>query len=505
MKTHSQRFFSYLKKPLVYLPLALIIIGTGVYAYTSKSSSKNADIFTVTSGEFLQSVAVTGKVVPAENVNLGFETSGRVASVNVTVGQIIRAGQTIAYLSNGDLAATIEQRQAQLQAEEAKLAQLQRGARPEDIQVAETNYRQAKSVVVDAIRDGYSRSDDALRNRIDQLYTDPRGPLPRIMATDDYQLTQSLNDQRLIVGDKLKSWNTSVTNLTVETYDVKYVVEAQANLKFMQNYLNDLTRAVSSFQAGAVSQATIDKYRNDISSARTSINTAVSSLNNAISALQQSSDQLTLKRAGSTKEDIDAQTAQVGSAQAQVSSARASIGKTVISAPFDGVVTKADIKAGEIASPNTPVFSLISASQYQVESYISENDIAKVKVAQTAKVTLDAYGKDVSFDAKVTEVDPAETIIGGISTYKIKLQFVASDERIKSGMTANISIETANKPSTIVIPQEALFLQGGEKTVTVREGDKDVNRKVVTGSINTTGDIEVLSGLSAGDKIVLKK
>lgn len=505
MKSVAHRFLSFIKKPLFYIPAILIIAG-GVYAYVSNSSGGNEEIFTVTSGEFVQSISVTGKVIPAQNVDLGFEQSGRVSYVRVNVGDSVRLGQVIASLSNGDLSATVAQREAQVEAEQARLAEIQRGSRPEDIRLAQNNVTQAKLSMVDAVRDAYTKSDDVLRKNIDQLYTDPRSIRPQIIPSDNYALTESLNEQRLRVGEMLTSWSAEVSTLSADNYSNTNLSKARTNLLTMQKYLDDLSIAVSSYKEGSMTQATIDKYRSDISSARSSISSTVSALNTAESSLRRYEDQLAIEQAGSTAEEINTQLAQVKSAQASLASARASVGKTIITAPFDGVITKSDIKAGEIASPNEPVISIISAAQYQIESFISETDVAKVAAGQDARVTLDAYGKDVYFAAKVSEVDPAETILNGISTYKTKLQFNQSDDRIKSGMTANISIETARKSSSFSIPQEALFLNYGEKSVTVLNADN--TRKtvvVVTGSIGNDGSIEVLSGLNEGDRIVITK
>ena len=211
-----------------------------------------------------------------------------------------------------------------------------------------------------------------------------------------------------------------------------------------------------------------------------------------------------MKKTGSTSEDISAGEARVKSARASLESAKANLAKTVIVAPFDGVVTKMDAKEGQSIVIGTTYASMISASNYEVESYVSESDISKVKTGQNAKITLDTYGKDTIFNAVVSEVDPAETVIDGVTTYRIKLAFNQVDDRIRSGMTANITIETSNVPTSVVIPQEALFLDSGEKMVTVDESGKRINKKVETGGINSSGDIQIISGLRPGDRIVVK-
>lgn len=519
MRHRIKHFLGYFKKKRVYIPATIVAIIAFVVFGTGNGSGKEEKI-TVAPATFVQEVLVTGKVVAAQNVEMGFESSGRVARVNVKVGEQVSEGQVVASLSNGDEASTIQQRQAQVDAEAAKLAELRRGARAEDLIIAEadvtsaqTSYEQKLQALIDEIKDAYAKSDDAVRSRVDQLYTNPRSANPEIISFDNYPLRLSLNDQRLRAGESLAKWNASLSKLTVSAYSESALTEARTYLSQMRTFTNDLTSAVSGLQeSAALTQTTIDKYRSDVSSARNTVSTAISSLGtaeqayrSALNELDKSKKELSLKRAGSTQEQIAAQEAQLKSAQASLGSARATIGKTLVVAPFAGILTKADIKVGEIASPNTPVFGIISSAAYELESHVSESDVAKVSVGQPAKVTLDAYGKEVVFDAKVVQVDPAETILDGISTYKTKLQFVTDDQRIRSGMTANITIQTAEKPATVIVPQEALFLEGGEKVVTVEVGGKKINKPVVTGGINTAGEIEILSGLEIGDQIIIKK
>ena len=481
-----------IRRPIYYIPAIIIVILIATYIYKSGSASRSSHQVVIAPIDFVQKVAVTGKVVSAENVDLGFETSGRVAAVPIKVGDKVTKGQTLASLSGGDAYGNVLQRQALLAAEQAKLAEVVRGSRAEDITLAETDVQSAKSSldqskqnIIDQIKDAFTRSDDAVRTKVDQMYKNPRTVTPEIIPFDNYALQQSLNDQRLQIGDMLKAWSASSQALTVDTYTDADLKLARADLSRMATFLDGISTAASGFTPTS------------------NLNTGSQSLNSNTLAYQRAQQQLTLKKNGSTPEQIQTEQAQVQSMQAQLESAQAVLGKTIIRAPFDGVVTKADIKEGEIASPNTPVFSLISVSQYQIESYVSETDVSKVKVGQTAKVSLDAYGKDVLFDVAITEVDPAETKIDGVSTYKTKFQFSAADSRVKSGMTANITIATETKPNSIVVPQQAITTGNQYKSVKLLQNGKEVERTVVTGGIDQSGGVLVTSGLSAGDIIVV--
>ncbi len=179
------------------------------------------------------------------------------------------------------------------------------------------------------------------------------------------------------------------------------------------------------------------------------------------------------------------------------------INKNILRSPISGVLTKQDAKVGQIVSANTPIASVISQNKFEIEANIAEADIAKVKIGDSAQITLDAYGNDVVFEAKTVSIDPAETIIEGVATYKTKFQFIKEDDRVKSGMTANIAILTDKRENTIVIPQRAVITRDGNKFVLVDTGAaQPEERQIKTGLRGSDGNIEILEGINEGEKIV---
>ena len=525
MKKFLIKTLDLLKLKKVYIPLIVIILI--IIGYKSFSSNTSGEtIITLEPKTFVQEVSVTGKVQASQNVDMGFETSGRVARVNVKVSDIVKKGTVLASLANGDSYGTVLQRQADLETQQANYDALIRGSRPEDVAIAEADFQSAQALfdqnsqaLVDKIKEAYSVADDAVRTKADQFYTNPRSTNPEVIPFNDNYLDSTsqktaLNAERLKVGENLQKWNTEISSLTVSQLasNYSYIQNARNSLAVVRTMFDDLSSVASYIQVNSVTtQAAIDALKSSVSTARSSISTISSGLtlaeqnyNTSKSGMERAKQQLALKKAGSTEEDLAAGLARVKSAQAQLESANGILAKTLIVAPFDGVVTKMDAKVGESTVLGTTYVSMISASNYEVESYVSESDIAKVKVGQPARITLDTYGKDVIFPATVYEVDPAETVVDGVTTYKIKLSFNQTDERIKSGMTSNITIETSNKPSTFVIPQEALFLIAGEKMVTVDQGGKRINKKVETGGLNASGEIEIVSGLLSGERVVVK-
>ena len=143
----------------------------------------------------------------------------------------------------------------------------------------------------------------------------------------------------------------------------------------------------------------------------------------------------------------------------------------------------------------------MSAGNLKIETYVPETDIGKITVGQQATVTLDAYGPQTPFTATVSHVDPAPTVQNGINGYKVTIHFPTIDARIKSGMTANITITTQSAQGVLVIPSRAIITRGTDKFVLVKNTTGFTEQKVSTGISSADGYTEVDAGLHEGDII----
>ncbi len=452
---------NFIKKPVVIATIAVAALIIAGYFYFGGSKKPTYEFSVAKRADIIQEVSVTGRVKPAEAVDLAFEKAGKVANIYVKVGDKITAGQLLVNLDNADITAQLTQVEAELKTQKAKLDELKAGVRQEEIKVqevkvanAKTDLEEAKKNLIDKLQDAYTKSDDAVRNKVDQLFKSPVMPLPQVnFSITDSQLETDIEWQRLVIDNVLNLWKQSLNQLTVTSDLSSYVNDAKNNLNQLKSFLDKTAFAINITTANTgISQTTIDTWRGEAATARINVGIAVSNLlaadeklKTAESNFSLANQELVLKKAGATNEEITAQEAQVEKAEANVLNYRAQLSKTILRSPIKGIVTKQDAKVGEIVSANITIVSVISAAEFEIEANVAEADIAKVKIGNSAKVTLDAYGEDVVFEAKAVEIEPAETIIEGVATYKTTLQFNKEDERIKSGMTANIDIETQKK------------------------------------------------------------
>lgn len=250
---------------------------------------------------------------------------------------------------------------------------------------------------------------------------------------------------------------------------------------------------------------------------QSSISSAEAQVNAVKNSLATADVELALLKAGSSQEQIVAQEAQVKQAEANIlvqkakikqaeanaQNIQAQLAKTVLHSPISGVVTRQDAKIGEIASAGVSIISIISDKQFEIESNIPEADIVKIKIGNEVKLTLDAYGDDLVFAARVISINPAETFVEGVPTYKTTLQFIEEDGRIKSGMTANMDILTEKREQVITAPQRAVFTKEGKKFVRILDNSGSIlEREVKTGIRGSNGNMEIIDGLTEGERII---
>lgn len=499
--------------------IAICAIGGIVYYFNRTVPAPVLETAIVVRDTLVQEVAVTGKVTPNTTIDLAFERSGRVVSVGAEVGDRVGKGDVLIRLDSGELNASRNQAIANLAAEQARLDELVRGTRPEELRLAETEVENnrvglldAKQSIGDGLEDAYTKADDAIRSRTDHLFRDPSTSNPQLevpMADDRLQL--NLIEQRKQIEVELSDWRTKLDLSSTPDDKVNAVPDAKRRLSLVKRYLEDLLSAINTIPVSTMtSQATLDSWKLDISTARASMSVAISNLQAgddklrlARSALLVSERQLDVKKAGSSLESVAAAQARVDSARASVDSIDSQLSKVVLRAPIAGVVTELLVKRGEIVTPNKTVISLQSSGSYKLEASVPEVDIAKIHSGDTATVSLDAFASDVLLKAEVTQIDPADTVVEGVPTYKVTLRFSENDESVKSGMTANVSIRTDEKKNVLVIPSRAVSVI--EKVRSVRVLNASSTPTIVpveTGLRGSDGRIEILSGLVEGDKVV---
>ena len=199
--------------------------------------------------------------------------------------------------------------------------------------------------------------------------------------------------------------------------------------------------------------------------------------------------------------DIQGQEAAVEAAQATVDQIDAEINQSILRSPIDGTVSVQNAKVGELATPGTTLVTVISKDNLEVDADLPETDIGKVNVNDPVSITFDAFPGE-TFAGTVFYIDPAETIIQGVVNYKIKIAFTKPDSRIKSGLTANLSITTNTENNVLILPQFAVLQNDSGSFVEVQDGKTTKEIPVTTGIQDSSGNIEITSGVTEGEQVL---
>ncbi len=511
------------KEPkLIISIIGAIAIVAVIVVFVATSSKPQAQFAVAKRQDITQSVKASGEVKAATSIDLAFVRGGRIASAPVSAGDSVYAGQLLASVESADIQAQYDQADAAYKTQQAKLDSLTSGTRPETISIdqaslsgALANLSGAENATLAAIQNAYNQSDDAIRVKSDAIISNGKTSNPILSINlSDQSLIDKIQKDRVQADLVLQSWQSDIAQISLDSGTDSLnnaVTEAENALQKISNFLNEMGTAVNSANTSnnpALSSSAISAIQAGVSLGRTNVSVSQSSLiasfnleQSAVTTYLKAKEQLALDQNGPTQNDINAQKAQVEAALANRNLFAAQLGQTVIRAPIDGIVTKQDAHVGEIASPGVPIVSMNSSSKFQIELYLSEADIAKVKVGDTAIVTLDAYTDGSTFDTTVVSVDPAATVQNGISDYKTVLEFKNDDSRIKAGMTANAVVSAGSSTAALIVPSSAIITEGSDTYVLKSDGKANALTKVQTGISDAGGNTQIISGLQEGDKV----
>lgn len=509
----------FLKRKILSIVI-LIVLVAGVYFYLASGKKAAATYFVVKRGSVISEVSVTGTVKPAQSLDLAFNASGRIKRIYVNVGAKVSEGQTLSALDNADIAAQLLQAQANVDTEQATLDQLKVGTKPEDLQVERSKLAKVQqdlandyASVSNILNDAYTKANDAVRQQVDIMFTNSEQANPQVVfQVNGFQIQNDTQSQRYAAGIELNNWQTELAGLGLTTATgtlEQALINGGTHLNIIRNFLYKLSSAVQN--SSNLSQSTVSTYKADITTALGEVNTGLTNISNQTQVISsqkvtvaQTQNELDSELAGNLPEQIAAQQAKVEQAKANVAYYQSQLNKTILSAPFSGTVTRVVPDPGDIVNANDPVVSLIGGGAFEIDANIAESDIAKLKVGDEASVTMDAYGPDIIFTAKVVRIDLSSTIIDGVATYKTTLRFDKEDSRILAGLTANLNILSDKKDNVLYIPSRDIISEDDQKFVNVLvDPAKNTIQKIqiTTGLRGSEGMTEVISGLNEGEKV----
>jgi len=170
--------------------------------------------------------------------------------------------------------------------------------------------------------------------------------------------------------------------------------------------------------------------------------------------------------------------------------------------PIDGEVIVATTQPGQTVTTSDAV--VVLSDQLIVRAQVDETDIGKVKLAQHALITLDAY-PDTKIKAAVEHIYYESQTVNNVTIYQVDLLPENVSPYFRSGMNASVDFIVQSKENILIIPLEAVYKEKEEDFVLVKQNNgKEPQAKRVKLGISDDKNVEVLSGLNAHDRIIAK-
>jgi RND family efflux transporter MFP subunit len=191
-------------------------------------------------------------------------------------------------------------------------------------------------------------------------------------------------------------------------------------------------------------------------------------------------------------------------AKLNLETAKLNLEKAVVVAPFDGLVTDVAITEGKeitTAMLASPAISLVDPSEIEFLGFIDEIDVAMVKIGQTANIALDAL-PDAELSGKVAFISLVGTIRAGVVSYATTVTLENTIAGLRDGMSATAEVVIQRRDDVLLIPNRAIGGTLANPKVSVLI-DGQVEEREITLGLSDGINIEVLSGLEEGEKVVL--
>jgi len=517
----------------------IVILVSGFFIFKPKKPVY--EWTTVEKGRVLEEVSINGTIEAIDEIDLRFKTSGTIDRILVNVGDKVKKDTALARLNTGEVYSQYLQSQANYNQAKAKLDQLLAGATTEEIKVvehvinnAETSLGDTKVKADNDLNQDYNSALSYLvssSSKCNKAVTDMKD-IEKTYFSDSSAISKKFTGKRELAEEAF-SGTSGIVQGAQELVEVALDDPTHENIDLalsslwtaLQKAINLLdyakTAASDPLFIGKVSstdKTTINTDASEATSAFINISNAQTeianqkitnqiNINSAESALEKAELDLEKLKAPPRSVDTAVYQADVERYKANLEEYSQKLQDASIVAPFDGTVARIDGKIGEVITAGAKTtITLLSPNGFQIKADVPETDIGDVTLDDPVVINIDALPEE-TFGGQILEIDPAETLIDGVVYYRVKVLFENLNTRLRSGMSGDVTIQTVKKDDVLHIPQRAVITKNGDKTVRVLNGEEITEVKVITGLRGSEGEIEIISGINEGDKVItyLKK
>jgi len=382
------------------------IVLAGIYFWGDSSSTPQYLTAKVERGNLRNTVTATGALQAVTTVQVGSQASGTISALYADFNSTVKKGQVVAQLDPSQAKAQVDQARANLEQAKASLA---------NARAAVVN---ARAGVTDAQARGLAARSTVQNNQAG--VSGAEANVAVLKAQQDDAMSLLKQQESLLKAGVIAQRDYDVAVTAYKTAEARY------NQALAQLNQAKLTEQSSSSAGIAQSQATVEQSKAQV---------------------QQSQAQ------------VQQAAAQVQQAQAALSLAEVNLSHTTIASPIDGVVVSRDVNVGQTvaASLSAPTLFTIAndLTQMQVIANIDQADIGLVEQAKSVRFSVDAFpGKE--FQGKIEQMRLNPVNVQNVVTYNVVIDVDNPEQKLKPGMTANLTITIDERNNVLKVPNSAL-------------------------------------------------
>jgi HlyD family secretion protein len=378
-----------------------------------------------------------------KDVYLAPKVAGQVEKVLVKVGDPVTKGQPIAVLEHDLYAAQLKQAQGALGEAKLTLQKMEDGARPEELAAAQSALDIARAALKDA-----ANIDDNER------------------TTAAFNLANAQSALRLAQAEYDKIAWAGQVGQTPQALGLEHATNAYEASLAAYNLQTNPTDVQLAPLEGQLVQAQL---------------------------------QLALAQKPFRPVDFEIVRAKIQQAEGAVEQARLQLDYATIKAPLNGVVAELYIDEGDLVGNSTPLGRVVSTA-VDVKLDIEESRFGQVFAGQNVSLRVAAH-PGVDFPALVTNVAPVAD--AGTHTFKVTVAPLDKEGRLRPGMFADTTLLAQENHNTLLVPLTAVTTVNGQPTVYVVSPNGTVEQRTVTPGLSNQTRIEILSGVQAGEMVVI--
>ncbi|MEQ8220936.1 MAG: efflux RND transporter periplasmic adaptor subunit [Candidatus Eremiobacterota bacterium] len=448
------------------------------------------EIVTVKKGDVRVTVESSGELKADDALTINTNNSGIIEELNVKEGDYVKKGQIVAVIEPNDIEDQLTQAQAALNTAHLRLAQAQTKVILQNTQV-EGAIKQAEAGVKSAEAQ-YEQAQSALEATKEKLSIIEEGARKQEIAQAEEAVAQAeanFREAKVDLGRMQRLCaKGAISQQQMDVAQVQYDV-AEAQYKSVLHRL-DLVKEGSRMQEKAAARQDVAMAEDRVTAAKAGLDQAKESLLIA----RNNRMQVTV-----AQQEVDVAEAGVAQAQANLDTLSRKLQKSYVKSPISGYVTKKYVNLGENTSgPGaTKIIDVFDQGTLYFEALVSETDIAKINRGLSVDIKVDGM-PDKNFSGIVKDVIPQA---GAARQFSVKIKVDASGSDLKPGMFARGQIILAEHKDVPVITKDAIKDKEGRQYVYTIKELYAVETEVTTGPA-MDGSIEIVKGLSGGEKVV---